>query len=199
MAGFVCPHIAGLDAVRQRIRRLALVPVTEVLRLRLNRGWEAGADAFIRAAIRRVLVDTGMSAATFFPLSRAINRVQAEATIQRHINTHATSGPRRGIPTFPSGHHRPGFRDIEEGNALGERAFIFQVPQAGARAFVYRFSFQTVAFQHAIHEDGPQMRQSLEIGIQAFREAIQIRFIRDARLVVRDYFRGRTLAAQGIV
>lgn len=190
------PHIVGLDALRQRIKRLALVPVTEALRSRLNNAWESGTEAFIRAAIRRVLVDTGMSAATFLPLSRAlgaVKRVRAERSIEDHINRLNKHGQRPGIPTFPNGNRRSGFQSREAGEAIGEQAYILQTPDANARFFIYRFSFQTVAFQHAIHED---MRHSLEDGIQAFRETIQIRFVRDARLLVRDYLRGRPLGIQ---
>ena len=194
MAGFN-PNIVGLDALRERIKRLALVPITEIMRQRLVRAWEGGADAFIRAAIRRVLVDTGMSAATFLPLSRAINRVQSTAIIEARILRLNKHGQLPGIPTFPTGTRRAGFQSVEAGEALGERAFIFQVPGPGSRFFIFRFSFRTVAFQHAIHEN---MQQSLETGLAAFRLRIRNAFIGQAKLLVRDYLRGRPLTIQGI-
>lgn len=195
----ICPEIQGFDALRQRIRRLSdQSTISEALRRRLVRAWEGGADAFIRAAIRRVLVDTGMSAATFLPLSRSINRVQSTAIIEAHIAREGGGRGvnRRGIPTFPHGGRRAGFQGVDAGEALGERAFIFQVPAPNARFFVFRFSFQTVAFQHAIHED---MQQSLEAGIDAFQARIRATFIEQAELVIRPYLRGRNVPIQGII
>jgi len=195
VAGGVDVRIEGLKAIRGRFNERRKVEVTNALRQRLTDAWRSGGEAFIRAAIRRVLVDTGMSAATFFPLSRAIAKVKAEAAIEAHIVRNQKRVARKGIPTFPSGKRRPGFQGIDEGERLGKQAYIFNVPKPGSRVIVFRFSFQTVAFQHAINEN---MQRSLLAGIEAFRERIQIRFERDAEFVVSEFLRGRIVRRQGI-
>lgn len=181
-------RVVGLDALRSRIRRLAdLGPITESLRLNLSNAWSAGADAFIRAAIRQVLVDTGMSAASFFPLARSINRVKGQAAIRSHIARKRKRFNRKGEPTFPSGRRRSGgFQSEVSGERLGKRAFIFRVPRVGSRKIVFAFSFSTVVFQLSFHED---IQQALPEGIIAFEQAVRIRFVRDARFIVRQFLK----------
>ncbi len=198
-------QIVGLQALRSRIRRLAdKGSISDALHRNLADAWASGAENFIRVAIRRVLVDTGMSAATFFPLSRAIARVhsaaaksaRAEAAIVRQISANRKSLFHHGFPTFPSGHRRSGIQGESTGEKLGKRAFRFNT---GRPTFpVFTFSFQTVAFQHALHEVAPQMRQSLAEGIVAFEETIRIRFIRDANFIIKQWLR-TSRAPRGIV
>ena len=189
--------LAGIKALRQQVSRGQKRRVTQVILNRLNNAWASGAEHFIRQAIRRVLVDTGMSSATFFPLSRAIAEIngkaggRAEGAIEQHIVANQKALTRKGIPSFPRGDRRPGFTSVKEGERVGKTGYTFSVPSSIEGNIVYRFSFQTTAFQHAIHESQGLMRQSLEAGIQAFEDTIRVRFEQDARFVLSEYFKNR--------
>lgn len=180
-------RIVGLEALRARVRGLSkLRPVTEALRRRLSDAWQSGGEQFVRATVKQMLVETGMSAASLYPLARALSKPRAEAAIARHIAQNATSGPIKGMPTLPFGRRIAGYQDIESGERLGERAYTFRVPAPGSRQIVFKFAFRISVFQHAYWE--PQ-QQSLDEGIIAFEETVRRRFTQEARFIIRQYLR----------
>jgi len=128
---------------------------------RLAVAWRDGAEAFIRAAMRSILVQTGMSAASFLELSRNIQRQGAEAAINSVL---ATAGPKRqGIPELPDGVRRRGFQSRQVGESKGRQAYIFRV--GDPNRYLFRFNFQTVVFQHSFWED---RQQTINAGFAAF-------------------------------
>lgn len=188
--------IVGFKALRNRLKGLGKSQrITEPLRRRLTATWQAGAEAFLRAALKEVVVDTGMSAATFLELARAINRNRAVAFVEAAIAS-PPRGQQKGVPTFPSGARREGIQDTKEGERLGARAFVFSTPEAGARFFVFKFSFQTVSWQMAFHDQGVV---ALINGLDAYEARISRAFEDDARFLLREFFAGKTLPNQGIL
>lgn len=186
MAGGVNISIVGIQALRDRLARLEKPgPFTKRLHSRLTVAWRDAADAFIRAAITRVLVDTGMSAATFFPLSRAIKRVGAKAAIRRHIGAGRV---RKGSTTLNGRWNPLGVRSVAAGNRDGQQAFRFNVGSP-ARP-VFRFSFQTVVYQFAFHEVN---QRALDAGIEAFEPVARKRFIEEAEFVFSEWLKGKRL------
>lgn len=177
--------VVGLQALRSKIRRLADAgPVTDALHRNLSDAWRSGADFFIRAAIKQVLVDTGMSAASFFPLARAIKKQRAEAAIDAHISAKIKRQSRPGIPTFPSGRRVSGRQNRAAGRKLGKKAF--RISFGSPVRPVFAFSFSAIVFQLSVHEPN---QQALETGIIAFEEIVRLRFIRDARFIIRQYLK----------
>ena len=86
MAFAIDVDIAGIKALRGQLNKLGnKKQLTEALRGRLVDAWISGVNQFIRVAVQRVKVDTGMTAATFLALSRAIKRNDAEALIETVI------------------------------------------------------------------------------------------------------------------
>lgn len=191
--------IVGIKALRNRLKGLGKSKkITEPLRRRLVATWQAGAEAFLRAALKKVAVDTGMSAATFLELARALNRNRAVAFVEAAIAS-PPRGQQKGVPTFPSGARRPGIQDTKEGERLGQRAFIFSVPESVPELrerFVFKFSFQTVSWQMAFHDEGVI---ALTNGIEAFEARVSRQFEDDARFLLREFFAGKTLPNQGIL
>lgn len=193
-------EIVGLKALRDKMRRLADATkrggsLPEGIRQRLTVAWRSGGEAFVRTAIRNVLVDTGMSAASFFPLSRALtglHAARAGAAIEEHTAANIKRNIREGEPTFPSGRRVTGFQDRRAGRRLGRRAFQFITPAPGARRIVFKFSFQIVVYQHSVWDD---VQQSLPKGLNAFRNVVRARFEKDARFIINQIFQGRRLPA----
>ncbi len=183
----------GFRAFRDRFRNIINPkPITDALHLALSDIWRAGAERFIRESIKQVLVETGMSAASFFPLATETGIARALTAIQRHIARNATSGPKLGEPTFPSGRRSGGFQDIDAGRRLGEKAFRLSFGTANTPVFL--FTFQTVVFQHSFHE---QRQQSLFVGEVAFLLFTEPRMIQVANLLIREFLAGRRVRRGG--
>lgn len=199
MAGGIDVDIVGIKGLRNRLKGLgASAEITEALRARLTDVWARGAAQFVQVALRRVAVDTGMSAATFYSLSKLLSSNHGLSRVLS-ITEAKFSSPkkkfRKGVPTFPSGARRSGIQDVDEGKRLGERAFIFHHPMVGDRFFVFQFSFQTVSWQMAFHDKGVE---ALVSGIEAFEARVAREFEQQARFVLREFFRGRSIPSQGI-
>lgn len=188
----------GLTALAGQARQRANInPILQSVHQNLENIWRDAAEAFIREAVRNVLIETGMTAASFFPLSRAIRRVKAEAAIRSKLlqRGQGTTGggikrqrTRSGIPEFPSGQRSGGTQGPAAGIERGQNAYIFEV--GSPRAPIFRFRFETAVFQHAIHE--PSQR-SLERGIRAFAEVVNERFRAVLPTLVTKYLRGQKI------
>jgi hypothetical protein len=197
MAFGIDVDIAGIKALRGQLNKLGRKKkLTAALRKRLTQTWLDGAESFILAAVQKVKVDTGMSAATFYALANEIKRAKAIGFIDAHIAQNRKNYQKKGVPTFPSGARREGFQGVAEGRRLGEKAFLIRVPHPQSKQIVFAFSFQTVAFQHALYE---AMQQSLLAGIEAFEETITVRFEQDAQFLLDAFFKGRIVPEQGIL
>lgn len=190
----VRPTITGLKALRERVRNIVKAGRTVDKRLHgeLTTVWRDGADQFIRAALIRVAVDTGMSAATFLELARAIKRTESFEFVIRYALAHQKRPMAKGQPQFPGGQmDKSKNRSIPAGAKAGKKAYTFNV--GSPKRVVFRFSFQTVVFQYALHEKGSAESSgwnSLEAGIQAFRDYVEKLFAKKANLVVKDYLEG---------
>ncbi len=158
-------RIQGLKAVRQNLQKKRLGPLTKTLHRRLEVIWRNAADAFLREVIRKTLIETGMSLASFLPLSRAIRRANTTRIIQAR-----TSGRPNleGIPEFPSGERVPGKKGVSAGIRKGRDAFIFNT--GSPTRPVFRFQFSTLVFQFAFHEPS---QGALDAGFAAFTEVIE--------------------------
>ena len=183
--------VTGFKLLSSRIRalnegdRLLTVTYNELRKI-----WAEAAQAFVRAAMARVLVDTGMSAATFFPLSRAISRLNlgvpgTPGIVQRAVSR--GSGSFRDRPEFPSGARRGRFRNAREGEREGARAFSLTFGSPSRPQF--RFFFQTIVFQFAVHE---AQRNALRAGEAAFRESLEAN-IGDVNRVLQLLLSGRAI------
>ncbi len=158
---------AGIRSLRQRLASGKLPQLTKEMFVNTKNVWRNAADAFIRAAVTQVLVETGMSAASFFPLSRAIKKSGAKTAIQSRISGGLKKTSLKGIKTFPSGKLISGRRSARSGNKAGKDAFIFTT---GSQAKpVLTFQFVTVVFQFAFHEPS---EKAIETGFNAFKEVI---------------------------
>lgn len=181
-------NLVGVKALRQRLGRLKLKDMAEPVYVSLVEVWEQAASEFIDAALEDILVQTGMSAASFFPLARVVRNGDV-SQILSFINSRATSGPRPGIPTFPDGRRtRTGFQDIDSGDRLGERAYRLSFGSSERPVFI--FTFQTVVWQHAYYE--PE-QQTLEKGRVAFVEYVNNNFANRADIVLSEVLRGRSV------
>ena len=197
---YITSRVVGFKAFTQRMKRRANTrAVSETLHKSLSAAWHSGAEQFIKAAVLKVLVETGMTASTFFPLAKVVKRVNAINAVQNHIASNVTRNTKPGIPTFPSGHNRSGFRSRAEGRRLGQNAYKFTL--GSPERPVFQFAFETVAFQHAFHDLPPQNRRSMEAGEEAFRRAVRVRITRNPRLIMQAYLQGRNtklLRLQGL-
>ncbi len=181
-------RIVGLTAFREKLRNLANTQATRGnLHARLTDAWNASVEAFIRAAIVRVRVDTGMSGASFLPLATASGRTRALDAIQNHLNSNQKRGRAPGLFEFPTGRLNPNrFRSRGQGARDGKRAFRLTHGTPARPVFV--FTFQTVVFQFAFHEP---MQQALLAGELAFLGRVSSAFARAARFTVTEYLTGR--------
>ncbi len=188
MARAVPVRIVGLRAFRERLRNLANSrAVSENLHARLTNAWNASVEAFVRAAIVRVKVDTGMSAASFLPLATASGRSRALQAIEDHISTNQKRGRARGLFRHPDGMKDPKkFRSRFAGERDGKRAFRLNYGTPSRPVFA--FTFQTVVFQLSFHES---MQQALLHGELAFIERVTSAFRRAGRFTVNEYLTGR--------
>ena len=212
MAGGINVGIAGIKALRNRLTRLTDdAALLEVLRVRLSDVWARGAQQFVLTAVRELatkgkgkgFVDTGMTAATFWELSKALN--QDPFNLKRALQiieaklVNPPRGQQKGVPFFPKGKRRPGIQDVAEGKELGKKAYIFTVPApigAGKKQFVFKFSFQTVSWQMAFWDKNDSV---ITKGIIAFEARVAREFEKQARLVLAAHFKGKTLPKQGIL
>jgi len=194
MAFNIDVDIAGIKAMRNRLQgKGASGSPTEALRKRLVRVWQQGGDLFVRTALRKVAVDTGMSAATFYALSKALKTKRALNSVEAKIASPPV-GQRKGVPEFPGGRRRPGIQDTKEGKKLGERAYSFSFPTSTNGQFVFKFSFQTVSWQMAFHDQGVE---ALTDGIDAFEAHVAREFEDEARFVLTGFFKGKTVFFEG--
>jgi hypothetical protein len=187
--------IVGIKALRNRLKGMETgsANVTRALRRTLTKVWKDGAQEFIRVALKKVAVDTGMSAATFYALAKALRRNDAVTLVDVAL-TDVPTGQRKGVPEFPSGRRRPGIQDIGEGKDLGKRAFTFVVPAASSSQFVFKFNFQTVSWQMAFND--PEV-EALTEGLEAFERIVEREFVEKARFIIDGYLRGKTVFFEG--
>lgn len=184
--------IVGIKALRNRLKgQGSSAKVNRALRRTLSKVWKQGAEEFIRVALKKVAVDTGMSAATFYALAKALkhNDAVGVSLIDAKV-ANAPSGPRKGVPEFPRGTRRDGFQDVDEGRKLGKSAYTFVVPTAGSKQFVFKFSFQTVAWQMAFWD--PEV-EALTEGLAAFERIVQREFVKRAQFIINGYLQGKTV------
>lgn len=166
-------RLKGFELLQKRLRKTSNFNKARVTTHQaLEVIWRDAAEAFVKAAVVRVLVDSGMSVATFFPLARQIRRQGAEAIIRQALtNVKSYQTRYKGIPQFPDGHRSiGGYQNIAAGESRGKDAFTFTT--GTPQNYRFRFRFQTVAWQHSLYE--PQ-QQSLEAGFAAFASTVQSR------------------------
>jgi len=134
---------------------------------RLGILWQVAASAFVRTAITRVLVDTGMSAASFFPLSKALKRLDVADVIRAHIDGNRKATFRIGIPEFPDGKRLRGRQNEAAGLVRGKQAYILELGTPTKP--ILEFQFVALVYQLEFHE---RRRRALDVGLIAFREVL---------------------------
>lgn len=174
--------VVGLQVLGSRFAELAGEGVLiQALYPQARRIWARAAHAFVREALRHVLVETGMTAATFWPLSRAISNLRAgvpgtPGLVQAEVSR-ARVGKRQDLAEFPRGHRRspPRSRSANDGERAGRKAFslTFGTPRRPR----FRFFFQTAIFHFALKEAqarnlGGVRESALAAGERAFLEVI---------------------------
>lgn len=183
--------IAKLNRISKNQRR-----TKDNLRARLQQIWSIAAEEFVRAAMRKILVETGMSAASFFPLARAIKRVKAEQAIRGVISRkrgkgYTPSGYKRqktriGIPELPDGERSFGYQRPSAGRQRGEKAFIFRT--GGTTRLNLQFSFTTLVYQLAYHEN-VKKNGAIDAGLEAFLDAVNRRRLEEiGNLTLEEWF-----------
>lgn len=191
--------MAGRIGVRTTLGRLnrATRPgaLAQVAYDELVRVWALAAQAFVREATMRVLVDTGMSAATFFPLSRAISRLGVPGT-PAMVRTAVRSSARRGQafrdrPEFPDGHRRGRIRSARAGENLGRRAYRLNI--GTRRQPFFNFFFQTQVYHFAVND--ATYTRALAAGEKAFLQVIRQNFGPDVDAAITQFFLGGSTRA----
>lgn len=182
-------NITGLRLLQKRLQQMAKGENKQVFHRALTEVWRDAGEAFVRAAMRQILVQTGMSAASFLPLARALSRPEAGAAIRERLAQRTDS--RRGVPELPTGRRTAGTQGPVAGRARGEKAFVFSV--GTTRNFLFKFSFTTSVYQHAFHEG---RQETLLAGIEAFRAVVSARLEPTIRSMVIDWVSGRPLKAR---
>jgi len=164
-------QLIGFKAFQSRLLKIAdKSKVTRDFHRELTRIWKDATEAFIRAAVRQVLVETGMTAASFLPLARAIKRFGLDSVILEHASNPTSRNPRFNRSkhaTFPSGNRIPPGPSQTLGQTLGEKGYVFDTGTPAK--LVLRFNFKTTVFQHVLHEGA---QKSLISGRDAFQESI---------------------------
>lgn len=160
----------------------------------LSNAWASGAESFVRTAVREILVETGMSAASLFPLARAIKNGATVKTIENHINNNIKRQSRKTAPTFPSGRRSSGPQNRAAGRKAGQKAFRLNFGSVNRP--VFQFSYTIVVFQWALWEQRGRSN-ALQDGLVAFQDTIRIRFIRDAKLLIREWLKRRGKLPRG--
>jgi len=183
--------VVGAKAIRNRLNRQKLGSLTKAMHERISKVWQEAGDAFIREAIRQVLVETGMSAASFFPLSRAIKLASSQRFVTSHISSNPKIPPKKGIATFPSGKRVGGTQSIATGKRFGKAAFRFNLGSADRP--VFRFQFLTLVFQLAFHEP---TQKALDLGFDAFQDVVNRRVLIIFRATLREFLTPRRRAAR---
>lgn len=136
--------------------------------------WQDSVKAFIASAIHYVLVDTGMSRASFYPLA-------AEVRLGTILNQSLSGkGPKAPyVELIPVGIKGPTHDGYEApykmksktlGRELGEKAY--KLTFGSDVRPMFKFEFEIVVWQHYIHEygldDSPNVMDSLGHGKDAF-------------------------------
>ena len=172
--------IRGLELLNNVLRRTSSFDTEKpAFHSRLEQIWRNAADAFIRAAMQDIKVQTGMSAASYLALSRKIKRPGATALIDAIIAEGIQQPQKiRGIPTFPSGARRrvgdtdagrlSGFQSKQAGDQVGKKAYRFRT--GSTSLFRFEFNFQTVVWQHAFHDTEVQ---TMVNGFAAFEDFVK--------------------------
>lgn len=186
----------GLRAARTAFqRRVDTKRLNSAVYERLVRLWSNAARAFIRAAVYRTAVETGMSAATLFPLSRLIQErgigPSVDQVITQRINSGRAESGRTSYkthPTFPVGDRKPGRQNPSRGEALAEsrRAGTFSV--GNENRILLQFSFFPAVWQYNFSESKGHT-SALEAGFNAFSQVIEDRPALIGQLEIREYLR----------
>jgi len=173
MAANIKVKLTGFKIFQDQLARIADTQrARKDLHNRLTKIWRDAAEAFIRAAVSNILVESGMSAASFLPLSRAIKRLELEPFIIDKANSPTGLSPnlnRKKHALFPSGNRRAPPPSQALGEQQGERGYVFST--GTPESFLFRFNFRTSVFQHAFHE---ATQKTLELGRAAFLESVSI-------------------------
>lgn len=169
-------RITGFQILQSRINGLAEGDILRNVAYReLRRIWAEAASAFVKASVRRMLVETGMSAATFFPLSRAISALKlgvpgTVSEVQAAVNKKILNSV-QDRPEFPRGARRrptPRRRDEYVGAREGEKAYTLTFGSKNQPRF--RFYFQTQVYQFAVMD---AYERILATGEAAFLESLE--------------------------
>ena len=96
----------------------------------LSVAWRAAATAFVQTAMQTIKVQTGMSAASYLALARAIQSDGGTKRAEQAISAAIAQRGHppfnvRGIPTFPVGQRRPGTQGVRAGREIGNKAHTF--------------------------------------------------------------------------
>lgn len=115
----------------------------------LNTLWSRSVAAFIMAVSTQVLVDTGMSLASLYPLA---TKVSKGAEVRRIIMSKRKSPRRRGSYDM-SGSYNPGVpRTRTHGERLGQDAYTFKLLSRPTGTL--DFGFEVKVWQFYLHEEG---------------------------------------------
>lgn len=148
--------------------------------------WAQAARAFVTVAVRNALIQTGMTAASFFPLARAVGRIESVV-----LTKVAKRGRlRRGVPELPAGRRSPGIQGPRAGRIRGKNGFTYTFGKFNR--FNFQFGFQTTVFQHAFHE-ATGKSTTIKPGMEAFVASVTQSFPDIARSILEDFFRGRNV------
>lgn len=178
--------MTGVKLLAKRLRQMAKPENKQVFHRAITNVWRDAGEAFIRAAMRQILVQTGMSAASFLPLARFIKRQDAVDAIKARLAERGK--PRNRVPQLPTGQRTGGTQGPAAGRRKGEKAFTFSV--GTTRRFRFRFSFVTTVYQHAKHEEA---QQTLSAGILAFRAVVDARLTPTLQSLIAQWASGRKL------
>lgn len=189
-------QLRGLKASRTRLQRIADAPrLNTAVHQRLVVAWREAGIAFIRAAVRSTLVQSGMSAATFFPLSRLIHERAGGQDAGIYVAARIREGrasakdPRnyKTHPEFPLGIRTPGAQNPGLGDALATQRNAGQFTIGTPKRMFMQFSFFPSVWQFDTHEG--RLSNALDAGFAAFKVAFAGKAKQIGETTLTDFIR----------
>jgi hypothetical protein len=109
--------------------------------------WRECVRVFVFEASNRIAIDTGMSAASLFPLAAKvqIKNILRDAVVSGGLKP----GHKNLIGRWDKNNAK--YKSMALGQRLGQKAFVLDFGTVSAPEF--KFSFHIVVFQHWLHED----------------------------------------------
>ena len=191
MAVPIKAELGGFKAIRdwsKKVFQTGKGPLLPIVHESLSNVWHDAVEEFVITAVRKTHVLTGMSAASYWPLSRAIHSIAAETAVTMQLRT-KDHLDLKGMPELPFGHRNYGkWQGISAGRKLGERAYRFNVGTLPRPVFT--FSFTGLVYQQSYWE--PEWH-AIRAGLKAFKEVVERDFLTAWDYTLNQWLKGKKI------